>query len=210
MPRGNIMPTGAIGDHTPDLLMKLFNLLLAAISFGLAALGLEIDVQYVALVIGSTIAGSLLLGFYRPERTFVERLKKIAMASLAGLIFGSAIVSWRMIEMPAFISLTYCMTSMLVLIFLRTLVGLTETNAGTLTTTLIQRIFNVKLNRKGDCDDEIHTTKGGTRRTRRRPRQGIHISQSPDKKPVVVIDETAKPDEVRVIEETVVDTKKDK
>lgn len=207
------MPTRFIGDHTPDLVMKMFNLLLAAISFGLAALGLEIDVQYVALVIGSTVAGSLLLGFYRPEKTFVERMKKIAMASLAGLIFGSAIIAWREITTPAFVSLTYCMTSMLVLIFLRTLVGLTETNAGTLTTTLIQRIFNVKLDRRGNCpDDEIHTTKGGTRSRRRRPRiaaNDIHISKNPNAPPTVVIGDSAKPDEVKIIEQTVVETKKD-
>lgn len=187
------------------VLVKAFNLFLAAISFGLTALGLEIDVKYVALVIGSTFAGSLLLGFFRPEKSFGDRMRKIGMAQVAGLIFGSVIVEWRGMVSPSYIAGTYCTTAMVALIFLRSLVGLTESNAGNLTTTLIQRIFNVKLSRKGD-DPDIHRTKGGTRRRTQQAAGGVHISQSPDGgKPTVKIDAGARPDEVRIVEETVIE-----
>src|SRR3954468_9270165 len=114
------MPMRMLTDNS-TLPMKILNFTLPTATFWLTAVGLAIDWQYVALVIGSTLAGSLLLGFYRPEKTFAARLYKIAMSVVAGLVFGSGFVAWRQLEHPANIAMAYCITSMLALIFLRTI-----------------------------------------------------------------------------------------
>lgn len=179
--------------------MQILNFILPAISLLLTVVGLETDLQYIALAGGSAIAGSLLLGYFRPEKTLGSQVNKMAMATIGGLIAGSAFIQWRQIDTPAYISLAFCVSAMLVLIFVRTFVSLTEANAGTLTTTLIQRIFNVKLSKDNNDDEDS--------RPRRKPRSDVLVSQKPHEAPTVVISETAKPDEIRVIEQTVVEKK---
>src|SRR3954468_11231193 len=115
------MPMRMLTDNS-TLPMKILNFTLPTATFWLTAVGLAIDWQYVALVVGSTFAGSLLLGFYRPEKTFAARVYKIAMSVVAGLVFGSVMVEYWHLENHAFISGTYCSVSMLALIFLRTIV----------------------------------------------------------------------------------------
>lgn len=181
----------------PANFMQILNFLLPMVSLLLTVVGLETDLQYIALAGGSAVAGSLLLGYFRPEKTLGSQVNKMAMATIGGLIAGSAFIQWRQIDTPAYISLAFCTCSMLVLIFVRTFVSLTEANAGTLTTTLIQRIFNVKLSKDNADDDE---------RPRRR-RSEVLVSQKPHEAPTVIIGETAKPDEIRVIEQTIVEKK---
>lgn len=191
--------------------MKLLNLTLPAVSFVLTAVGLEIDWQYIALVAGSAFAGSLVLGYLRREKTVGQQISKIFMATIVGLIFGAALVEYRGITSPAYVGVAYFASSLLALILIRTLVSLFEANAGSLTVTLVQRIFNVKLDKNGDEDRGSYPPRTARRRQAGKPVNDIHISHSPDPNapPVVVIGENAKPDEIRVIEQTVVDAKKD-
>lgn len=197
--------TEHVFGHPMAIPMKILNFFLPMLSFVLTANGLDIDWHYIAIACGSSIAGSLLFGYFRREKTFGAQLYKIAMAMIGGLIVGSAFVHWREITAPAMVGLAYCVSAMLVLIFLRTVVSLFEENARNFTVTMIQRIFNVKLDK-----EEKKPTAQGYRRTISRPRQGIHISKTPDGTPTVEIKPSAKPDEIRIVEETVIQKPKDK
>lgn len=136
--------------------MKALYLILSFASFALTYAGLAVDWQYVALCIGSSIAGSLVFGYIRPELTFWRQAVKGCMATIVGLIFGSALIEWQSIEKPEYIGLAYFSASLLALIVIRTLVGLFETNAGSITVTLIQRVFNIRLS---ENDGEKHSRK---------------------------------------------------
>lgn len=177
--------------------MKVMYFLPPLASFWLTAFGLEIAWHYVALVVGSAIAGALVLGYYRPEKTFFRSVYKTVIASMAGMIFGSVVVAWRTMEHPAYVAATYCVCSMVVLFLLKSVIGYGERNAEGLTRTIFERIFNVE---KKDLD-------AVKRQKRTARRGGVHVSHAPDT--TVVIDKSAVPDEVRVIEQTVVETKKD-
>lgn len=196
----SIMPTRFLGDTNP-IAMKILNFLLPAFSFMLTTYGLEIDWQYVALAVGSSVAGSLLLGFYRPERTLGRMVYKMLLSAVAGLIFGSAAVAWWKFETFAYVGVAYCVSALMALFFLKSLVGFGQANSDSLTRTVLQRIFNVPIPPAKDCPD-------GEKTVRRKKDRGVHVAHS-DGKPVVVIDAGAKPDEVRVIEQTVVDTQKE-
>lgn len=174
--------------------MKALYLILGALSFVLTNAGLQIDWQYVAVALGGAIAGSLVLGYIRPEVTFWRQAIKGCIATIVGLIFGAAVVEYQAIDRPAFIGLSFFITSLLALILIRTLVGLFEANAGSLTVTLVQRIFNIKLDRT----DDVEKVRARARR------RDIKITRNAGDDPTVEIGKHARPDEVRVIEQTVV------
>lgn len=180
-----------------SLVMKALNFMLPTISVFLTAIGLAIDWHYIALAAGSTMAGSLIFGYFRREKTFGAQLYKFMVATIGGLVLGSFIAYWRDYTAPAVISLTYCVSAMLVLIFLRTVVSLFEENSRTFTVTLIERIFNIKL-------DPRKPTRQRSQNTDSRPRQGIHLTEDNGGHQSVTIDNTATPDEVRIIEQTVI------
>lgn len=190
-------------DSDGSLIVKMLTYLLPICSFVLTSIGLQIDWQYVALAGGGSLAGSVILSYFRREKTKNEQLYKIVVSAIGGLIVGSAIVTYRELVQPSYIALTFFICSMLVLIILRVFIKLTETNAATFTTTLIQRIFNVKLE-KSDGETIVHRPKGngGKRRS-----ENIQVQEHDDGPPTVVIGDKAKPDEVKVIEQTVIETK---
>jgi len=177
--------------------MKLLNFILPSISFALTSFGLEIDLPYICLAIGSTAAGSMLLNFYRPEKTLGRTVYKSIMAAVAGVVFGSALIAWRQVEAPPYVAMYYCLASMLSLMFLKSVVTFGEANSDSLIRTVIQRVFDIPV--KDACPDEHIARK-----------KGVTIENAAAEKPVVVIDANARPDSVRVIEETVVDTKEGK
>lgn len=179
-------------------LFKMFNFLLPTMSFMLTAAGLQIDWHYIALAVGGSVSGSVILSYFRREKSRYEQVYKMLGSAIGGLIVGSAVVSYRQMAEPSYIALAYFICSMLVLIILRTFISLTETNAATLTTTLIQRVFNIKLDNEN----------GEPRR--RRKIEDVHILHSADRPPIVVIPDTAKPDEIKVIEQTEIEKKEGK
>lgn len=178
------------------LAMKLLNFMLPTLSFLLTATGLEIDPFYVALAAGSSMAGSLLFGFVRREKTFGAQLYKFTMATIGGLIVGSFVNHWRGYEAPAVMSLVFCLSSLTVLIFLKTIVSLTEENSRAFTVTLIERVFKIDLGPKEE--------KRRQRSPNPRPRPGVHLTEEPNGQPSVTIDKSATPDEINIVEQTVI------
>lgn len=128
-----------------DWLMKTVYLLLAAASFTLTSLGLEIDWYYIFLAVGGSLGGSMLLAYFRREKSWFEATYKVAMAAVAGLIVGSVVVRYRSMIDPAYIAAVYAASAMLMLFFARTVVGFAESNAGKITTTIFQRVFSIDL-----------------------------------------------------------------
>lgn len=182
--------------------MKVLNLSLMAISFSTIQVGLGIDVGYWLVAAGSSIAGSLLLGYFRPERTFWGQINKVLLATIGGVIFGSAFVHWRQIEAPPYLAVSFCCSSMAVLIFIRTWISMFEANAGRFTTTLIQRIFNIRLE-DDDGKTIVHRPRG------KRKSSHIHVETTAEGPPKVLIGEQAVPDEIKIIEQTVIEQKKE-
>lgn len=188
-----------------SLPIMIVNSTLPLITLALTTVGLGIDWQYVALALGSSLAGSLLFGYVRREGTIGRQIYKVAMSTIAGVIFGSALVAWRGYQEPAMVSLAYCVAAMLVLIFLRTVVSTFEENAEAITKIFIQKIFTFKV-----PDEKPGRGNVARRKNRRTKADGIHLTRDPGGKPTVTIDEGTQPDEVRIVEETVIEKTKEK
>ena len=181
-----------------DVFSKMFNFIVPAISFALTTVGLGIDWHYVALAVGGSVSGSVILSYFRREKSRYEQVYKMLTSSIGGLIVGSAFIRYREMTEPAYIALAFFICSMLVLIILRTFISLTETNAATFTTTLIQRVFNIKL------DGERPKTRR-QRVDRENADRQLHMSDLQTER--LVIPDHAKPDEVKIIEQTIIKNK---
>lgn len=140
--------------------MKTLYLLLCAISFSFTTVGLEIDWHYVMLAVGGSFAGSLVLTYFRREKTLFEKLYKVFVAAVAGLIIGSVIVKYRGMTEQEYIAAVFATCSCLALFFIRTVVGLAESNAGKITTTIIQRVFNIDLGESAVSADKPSRSRG--------------------------------------------------
>ena len=183
--------------------VKLFNFALPAIAAFLTTMGLEIDWRYVALVLGSSCAGSLIFGYIQPEKRFSYQVYKGLISTVSGLVVGSYIVHRLHYEAGAEVGFAYFISSMLSLILMRTVVSLTEKNSRTFAVTILQRIFNVKLE-----DAEPETPQPRPRRQRgTRPQANVHITEEPGHTAQVVIPPGTTPDKVQVIEQTVIEKK---
>jgi len=157
MPKKMMIPHSRIlAEHATPPFMKALYLVLSTSSFVLTSIGLAVDWQYIALAVGTSVCGSLVLAYIRPEKTFWRQVVKGLMATIVGLVFGSAIIENRGIETPEYVGLTYFLTSLLALIIIRALVALTEAKAGSVVVTIVQRILNVNLE---SADDDLERRK---------------------------------------------------
>jgi hypothetical protein len=120
-----------------------FNYLLLFTSLLLTSYGLDIDWKYLALAVGSSLAGSVLLQYIQREKVRAERLFKGLISMVGGLIFGSAIITHWEVERSGYIAAIYCSTSTIILIVARAAVGFFEQNAPN----IISDIFNTFLDR---------------------------------------------------------------
>lgn len=193
-----------ISIESSGLIMKTLTLFFASVSFVLTSLGLEIDLRYAALAIGGSFGGSVVLAYYRPERSWFEQTRKVVVSTTTALIVGSVVVKYRGMADAEYIAFTYFVCGTLALIFIRAVISLTESNAATFTTTLVQRVFNIKLD-KEKHEDSSHRA-AGHHRTRERPRHINLADLEKDGKPIT----DSQPDEIRVIEQRVIDTKNEK
>lgn len=166
--------------------MKTFYLLLSAISFVMTSLGLEVDLRYILLAIGGSLAGSFILSYFRREKSLFDAAYKIIVAAVAGLISGGVINKYYAITEAEYVAGVYALCACLVLFFMRSVVGLAESNAGTIVTTIFQRVLNVQQSPKLPKDP----------RPRRRPSV-----------PSIVPEDTESPD-VQIVETQIVKEEK--
>lgn len=125
--------------------MKLAHMFSLLTSFVMIIAALNVDWQYIALAGGGSFAGAVILAYFRRESNQYEQLYKILAGTIAGIIIGAGITEYRQLTAPSYIAVTFFLAGSLNLLILRTIVSMTESNAQRLTTTLVQRIFNVNL-----------------------------------------------------------------
>ena len=129
-------------------LMKTLYLSLSGLSMVLTSLGLEVDVRYIFLAIGGSLAGSFILSYFRREKSWFDASYKLIVSAVAGLISGGILVKYYGYTEAEYIAGIYALCACLVLFFMRSVVGVAESNAGTIVTTVFQRVFNISADPK--------------------------------------------------------------
>lgn len=193
------MPDQAI-QHTfgepLTLPMTILNYALPLIAFLLTAVGLGVDFGYVALALGSSIAGSLLFGYVRRQKRFWWQIYQGVMSTIGGLILGSFVI-WKQGYVDAEPrAMAFCLSSAVSLILLRSVVRHFQANADD----LMDRV----LLRKEFPATTANRTKGKrtARRTRARQRNDenhVTVEETEAGPPRVTIPPGTEPETVKVV-----------
>lgn len=197
------MPDQAALQHTfgepLTLPMTMLNYALPLIAFLLTTFGLGIDWQYAAVALGSSLIGSLFYGHVRRQKRFSWQIYQGLLSTLGGLVLGSFVV-WKQgyVDWPP-ISLTYCVSSMVSLVLMRSVLRRFSQNADAIADgILLRKEFDVSQQATGK------RAKRRTRSTQRKANQPT-IEETPNGPTIATIPAGAEPDKVTlVVDEQVV------
>lgn len=138
--------------HSEIPTMKIIYLLIMAGCFAFNTFILDVNWHYVAIAVGGSFSGSIILAQIKRENSVVEQCYKILGSSISGLIFGAMLAKWRNIVEVEYLLGTFFFTGMLSLFFVRSIVKITEQNSDGVTVTIFQtfirRVFNVRTRNK--------------------------------------------------------------
>jgi uncharacterized membrane protein YfcA len=105
-------------------------------------IALNTDLTYIVTIAGASIAGSVVLAYFRRDRDHREIFFKAACSSLCGLVTGAVITKRWEITAVEYVIAVYFSASLLSLFFIKGLLSFTEQNAQGLIVTILQRIIN--------------------------------------------------------------------
>ena len=131
------MPVRAISE------MKLiFDVILMAGLYLGGVFVLNTQIEYIITIMGASLAGAVVLAYFRRDRVHREIFFKAACAAMCGLVSGAVFSRYYQVESIEYIVAIYFFASLLSLFFIKGLLSVTEQNASGLIVTVIQRILN--------------------------------------------------------------------
>lgn len=126
-------------------MIKLLDAAILTIAFVFNALVLDADIQNILIAVGGSLSGSMILAYFRRDARKAEQFFKITCSAIGGLVLGTVLQEYFSLEKEAYRLGLFFITSMLALVIMRSMLNLTERNAGELLKDIFQRIFNLQL-----------------------------------------------------------------
>lgn len=139
------MKETAMFPHNESLTMKAFDFVVLAAIFVFNSTVLALDWQYIAMAIGGSLSGAVMLAYFRRDPRKGEQVFKTLCSAIGGIVTGTAIEEFLALDSPRYILALYFHTGLLSLVFLRALLSLTERSSADVIRDLLQRIFNLRL-----------------------------------------------------------------
>lgn len=135
-------------DNTNLLLNKIFNVLFMLSLYVANILTLlfiaDINYEYLIAALVGSISGAAVLGYFRRDNTFWEKIIKLICSSISGGIIGAAINRYYEITYFEYLITIFFISSFSSLIILRAVLILTEKNAGTIISITFMRVFGLQ------------------------------------------------------------------
>jgi hypothetical protein len=119
--------------------------LILATVFVFNTLALGVDWQGVAIAIGGSFSGAVILAYFRRDPRKLEQMFKVACSSIGGLVVGTVLQEYFQVINPKYQLGLFFATSMLSLFLLRALNSVTEKNAAEVCRDIIQRLLGLQL-----------------------------------------------------------------
>jgi len=116
--------------------------LAAAFIFNAAVLGVEWE--SIAIALGGSVSGAVILAYFRPEVHLIERVFKVIASAIGGLVLGTVLQEYLVIQSDSYRLGLFFLCSMLALVVLRSLLNFTERNAVEIIRGSLQRFLNLK------------------------------------------------------------------
>ncbi len=102
---------------------------------------LETDWRYALVISSASVAGSIVLAYYRRDRDYKEIFFKSACASILGLVVGAVVTKRWEIESVEYLIGTYFFASLLSIFFIKGLLSFVEQNAVGMIITIAQKFL---------------------------------------------------------------------
>lgn len=125
--------------------MKILDAAILTVAFMFNALILDAEWESLAIAIGGSLSGSIILAYFRRDSRKVEQFFKVICSALGGLVLGTVLQEYLQIETPGYRLGLFFIASMLSLVVLKSLLSLTEKNSGEIVRGILQRVFNLQL-----------------------------------------------------------------
>ncbi len=100
--------------------------------------------EFIVTVLGASLAGAVVLAYFRRDRNHREIFFKTVCAAICGLVSGSILTRYYAVEPIEYVVAIYFFAGLLSLFFIKGLLSVTEQNASGLIVTVIQRILNTQ------------------------------------------------------------------
>lgn len=165
-----------------DEMKLIFDALMLSALYVGGVLTLNDDVTYILTITGASVAGSVVLAYFRRDLNHREVFFKAACSSLCGLVAGAVITKRYEIKDVEYIVAIYFFGSLLSLFFIKGLLSFAESNASNVIITILQR-FIPPANNKND------------------PRSPLSITPSDDEQATVVTTEIEVSKDGEVVEQ---------
>ena len=125
--------------------MKIIDAAILTVAFIFNAFILDAEWQSLAIAIGGSLSGSVILAYFRRDSRKVEQVFKVLCSAIGGLVLGTVLQEYLQIESQGYRLGLFFMASMLALVVLKSLLSLTEKNSGEIVRGILQRVFNLQL-----------------------------------------------------------------
>lgn len=128
--------------HLPVRDMQfIFDVILLSSLYVGGIIVLNPDLKNILTVLGSSLAGAIVLAYFRRDRDYKEIFFKTACAAICGLVTGSTLIKYQEIAATEYAIAVYFLSGLLSLFFIRGLLFVTEQNASNFIVTIAQRFF---------------------------------------------------------------------
>ncbi len=128
-------------DGFTNLIKNLFDFCLLTSLYVGGILTLGTDWQYVLAISSASVAGSIVLAYFRRDRDYKEIFFKSACASILGLVVGAVSTKYYNIEATEYVIGVYFFASLLSIFFIKGLLSFVENNATQMVITVFQKFL---------------------------------------------------------------------
>lgn len=135
------MHTGNM-DTTP--LSRLFEAVLLFATFVYTSVLIDAEWRSLFIAVGGSVAGAVMLGYFRRDNRKLEQLFKVIASAIGGLVLGTVLQKYLNIEAEEYRLGLFFVSSMLALVVLRSLLSLTENNVADMLRNIVQRLTGLQ------------------------------------------------------------------
>lgn len=125
--------------------MKLFDAISLTLIFVFNALILDPEWLSIALAVGGSLSGAMMLAYFRRDNTFWELFLKVCSSAIGGLVLGTVLQEYLNIEPPAYKLGLFFFSSLLALGTIGAMLSIADKNLAAVLKAVLQRLSGIKL-----------------------------------------------------------------
>lgn len=121
----------------------LIDVALIAFTFLFNATVADVNWPFIAIAVGGSVSGSIVFGYFRRDKRFIEQLFKMACAAISGIVIGAAADEWLNTANPKFSLAVFFTAGFVSLAVLRATLQITERHTLIIMRNLILRLLGL-------------------------------------------------------------------